>query len=235
MFVASQLEEEIPDEGLARGEGCFFAQTRLPTRYGALDVRIYVDQQGKEHLAISTGEIRKARDLPVRIHSECLTGEVLGSTKCDCKQQLEVALNSLQMSGCGLVLYLRQEGRGIGLANKIRAYALQEQGHDTVDANHLLGLPDDARTYEAAALMLRQLEVSSVLLMTNNPAKIEALRHLGIEITGRIPLVIRSDNEQVASYLATKQARMGHLLEDAEGPAPTSAAQVSGPSKKVVC
>ncbi len=215
MLITSQLTKGT-QEGIRQDQGSFFAQTRLPTQYGILDVRVYVDLQGKEHLAISMGALKDAVNLPVRIHSECLTGEVLGSLKCDCKQQLDTALSCLQTSGCGLVLYLRQEGRGIGLGNKIRAYALQEQGHDTVDANHLLGLPDDARSYEPAAFMLHQLEVNSVMLMTNNPAKIKALQRLGINITGRIPLVMKANNEHAASYMATKQARMGHLLEDAD-------------------
>ena len=215
MFITSQLNGSAPKDFEREGE-CFFARTRLPTQYGILDVRVYVDLQGKEHLAISIGELKDAVNLPVRIHSECLTGEALGSLKCDCKQQLDAALSYLQTNGRGLVLYLRQEGRGIGLENKIRAYALQEQGHDTVDANHLLGLPDDARTYESAAFMLHRLEVSSVLLMTNNPAKMTALQRLGIHITGRIPLVIKTDNEHAASYMATKRSRMGHLLEDAD-------------------
>jgi len=200
------------------GEGGFFARTRLPTGHGTFDVRVHVDDEGKEHVAVSTGELKGAFGLPVRIHSECLTGEVLGSLKCDCKQQLDAALKFMQEAGRGLVLYLRQEGRGIGLGNKIRAYALQEQGYDTVDANHLLGLPDDARTYEAAAQMIRRLGISSVTLMTNNPAKIDALRLLGVDVAGRIPLVIAGTSEHAASYLATKRARMGHLLsEDGRG------------------
>jgi GTP cyclohydrolase II len=200
-------------------EGDFFARTRLPTGHGTFDVRVHVDPEGKEHVAVSTGELEGAFALPVRIHSECLTGEVLGSLKCDCKQQLDAALKFMQEAGRGLVLYLRQEGRGIGLGNKIRAYALQEQGYDTVDANHLLGLPGDARTYEAAAQMIRRLGISSVALLTNNPAKIDALRLLGVNVSGRIPLVISATSEQAASYLATKRARMGHLLEeDCGGP-----------------
>jgi GTP cyclohydrolase II len=193
----------------------FLAQTRLPTSFGELDVRVFVDGEGKEHLAISVGTLRNAINLPVRVHSECLTSEVFGSLKCDCKQQLDAALTYIQMAGNGLVLYLRQEGRGIGLANKIRAYALQEQGHDTIDANTLLGFPDDARTYETAVLMLRQLEVASIHLMTNNPGKIKALEELGIQITGRIPLLTPS-NEHSAFYLKTKRSRMGHILEEVE-------------------
>ena len=198
--------------GVDKGNGFFIAQTRLPTAYGVFNVRVYLDDHGKEHLAISVGNLESTTNLPVRIHSECLTSEVLGSLKCDCKQQLDTALSYIQSGGLGLVLYLRQEGRGIGLGNKIRAYALQEQGHDTVDANSLLGLPSDARTYEAAAAMLRQLKILSIRLMTNNPSKIEALQKLGIDVNERIPLIIAA-NQYAASYLETKRARMGHLLE----------------------
>ena len=198
---------------VSEGDGFFFAQTRLPTAFGVFDVRVYMDGAGKEHLAISVGNLENTDNLPVRIHSECLTGEVLGSLKCDCKQQIERSFSYIYEAGLGLVLYLRQEGRGIGLGNKIRAYALQEHGHDTVDANNLLGLPSDARTYDVAALMLSRLGVRSVCLMTNNPSKIEALRELGINVTGRIPLIIEP-HQHAASYLETKRVRMGHLLED---------------------
>jgi GTP cyclohydrolase II len=207
--------EEAINVILEEPEAGFLAQTRLPTVFGELEVRVYVDGDGKEHLAISVGQVRNAVNLAVRVHSECLTSEVFGSLKCDCKQQLDAALAYIKMAGNGLVLYLRQEGRGIGLANKIRAYALQEQGHDTIDANTLLGLPDDARTYETAVLMLSQLEVASIHLMTNNPGKLKALESLGVKITGRIPLLTPS-NEHSAFYLQTKRSRMGHMLEEVE-------------------
>jgi GTP cyclohydrolase II len=207
-----QLETPLNDE-TGPYDNFFYAHTTLPTKYGVFTVRVYIDEARREHLAISVGSLRYASGLPLRIHSECLTSEVLGSLKCDCKQQLDTALAYVQTMGRGLVLYLRQEGRGIGLANKIRAYALQERGHDTVDANALLGLPDDARTYEAAALMLRQLEVSSVELMTNNPSKLEALKQLGVNVVKRIPLIV-APGEQAAAYLETKRRRMGHLLTD---------------------
>jgi GTP cyclohydrolase II len=210
-LTTSQLDLPPRKDSSARDD-FFYAQTRLPTTHGLFDMRVYIDKGGREHLAISVGNLRQAQNLPLRIHSECLTSEVFGSLKCDCKQQLDVALAYLQTVGRGLLLYLRQEGRGIGLGNKIRAYALQERGHDTVEANALLGLPNDARTYEAAALMLCKLEVSSVQLMTNNPSKIEALKSLGINVVSRIPIIVAT-GEHAASYLETKRLRMGHLLE----------------------
>ena len=151
-------------------ELAFFAHTKLPTEFGEFDVRVF-NRDGKEHLAISCGDLAGAEGVTVRVHSECLTSEVLGSLKCDCKAQLDLALQTIAAEGLGVVFYLRQEGRGIGLGNKIRAYALQEQGADTVDANRLLGLEDDTRSYEVAADMLEALRVTSVRLMTNNPEK----------------------------------------------------------------
>jgi GTP cyclohydrolase II/3,4-dihydroxy 2-butanone 4-phosphate synthase/GTP cyclohydrolase II len=196
----------------ADGTSFFYAQSRLPTENGTFDLRVHVDADGNEHLAISSGELAGATELPTRIHSECLTGEVLGSLKCDCKPQLDAALRFIQHNGAGLVLYLRQEGRGIGLGNKIRAYALQEDGADTVDANRLLGFDDDLRRYDVAVEMLRALEVGSVALMTNNPAKVDALREAGIEVSGRIPHVT-GVNDVNTSYLQTKRRRMGHLYD----------------------
>ena len=140
-----------------------------------------------------------------------MASEVFGSLKCDCKEQLDAALAEVARRGAGAVLYLRQEGRGIGLANKIRAYELQSQGADTVDANRLLGLPDDAREYHAAADMLAHFHVRSVQVMTNNPAKVDALRVLGVEVTGRLPVII-TPNAFSAGYLETKRARMAHEL-----------------------
>jgi GTP cyclohydrolase II len=140
-----------------------------------------------------------------------MTSEVFGSLKCDCKEQLDAALAEVARRGAGAVLYLRQEGRGIGLANKIRAYELQAQGADTVDANRMLGLPDDAREYHAAAHMLAHFDVQSVQLMTNNPAKVDALRSLGVQVAGRLPVVV-APNPFSAGYLETKRARMAHEL-----------------------
>jgi GTP cyclohydrolase II len=157
------------------------------------------------------GDVRGKSGVLVRVHSECLTSEVFGSLKCDCRDQLEAAQAEIGRRGQGIVLYLRQEGRGIGLANKIRAYKLQSTGHDTVDANRLLGLPDDARDYGAAAAMLEHLGVSSIRLMTNNPAKVKALRALGVTIDGRMPSIVGA-NPHSAPYLEAKRLRMGHSL-----------------------
>jgi GTP cyclohydrolase II len=190
------------------------AHTPLPTRHGSFDVYVFRaahEPEGVEHLAIVSGSVHGAEDVPVRLHSECLTSEVLGSLKCDCREQLEAALARIARNHRGVVLYLRQEGRGIGLTNKIRAYALQARGVDTVDANRHLGLPDDARTYDQSAAMLRWLGVRSVRLMTNNPEKEKALRALGIEIRGRIPVLIRPNPHSLA-YLETKRDRMQHQL-----------------------
>ena len=200
----------------------FFARSTLPTESGDFDVRVHVDADGLEHLAISVGELAGATELPTRVHSECLTGEVLGSLKCDCKPQLDAALRFIQAQGSGLVLYLRQEGRGIGLGNKIRAYALQEGGVDTVDANRLLGFEDDLRRYDVAADMLRALGVASVALMTNNPAKVGGLREAGITVSDRIPHVTGINDVNVA-YLETKKRRMGHQIDTIDVDADTDA------------
>ena len=195
----------------------WLASAELPTRFGLFKTHVFrTTEPGdgacfKEHVALVVGDIIGASELPIRIHSECITSEVFGSLKCDCKEQLDAALAEVARRGRGAVLYLRQEGRGIGLANKIRAYGLQEKGADTVDANRLLGLPDDARVYNAAAHMLEHFEVQSVLVMTNNPAKVEALRSLGVEVAGRLPVVV-PPNPFSAGYLETKRARMAHEL-----------------------
>ena len=189
------------------------ASAELPTRFGPFRTHVFrtVELSSKEHVALVFGDVEGASNLPIRIHSECITSEVFGSLKCDCKEQLDAALAEVARRGAGAVLYLRQEGRGIGLANKIRAYELQSQGADTVDANRLLGLPDDAREYHAAADMLAHFHVRSVQVMTNNPAKVDALRVLGVEVTGRLPVII-TPNAFSAGYLETKRARMAHEL-----------------------
>ena len=194
----------------------FVAETQLPTTRGTYRVRAYRDlRDGSEPVALLQGDVTDAEDLPVRVHDECLTSEVLGSLKCDCREQLDHALCYIRDHAPGMVIYLRQEGRGIGLANKIAAYGLQEKGHDTVDANRLLGLPDDARRYEAAAGILADLGVRSVRLMTNNPRKINKLTELGVTITGRIPVLITPNTHNVG-YLVAKAERMGHDLERGE-------------------
>ena len=184
----------------------------LPTRFGVYRAVAFTpDSHGDEHLAIVRGEVRNLRRVPVRIHSECLTGDVLGSLRCDCRDQMQAALETLGQMPHGVLLYMRQEGRGIGLTNKIRAYALQDHGHDTVDANHLLGFGDDERDYTVAADMLKALGVRSVELLTNNPRKLRGLREAGMPVVGRLPLVMPA-NRFNASYLLTKQERSGHLL-----------------------
>jgi GTP cyclohydrolase II/3,4-dihydroxy 2-butanone 4-phosphate synthase/GTP cyclohydrolase II len=166
---------------------------------------------GKEYMAVVKGEVADKESVPVRIHSECFTGDVLGSLKCDCREQLEVSLKYIGRSEYGVVLYLRQEGRGIGLANKIKAYALQDAGLDTVEANHALGFADDLRSYDVAADMLRELQVESVLILTNNPAKVSGLRDCGVRVDGVIPLRV-GRNPHNAFYLDTKKRKSGHLL-----------------------
>jgi GTP cyclohydrolase II len=158
------------------------------------------------------GDVMGAEDVPTRLHSECLTGDVMGSLRCDCRDQLEAALRRLGSMPRGLLLYLRQEGRGIGLINKVRAYALQDRGLDTVDANIALGFRDDERDYSIAAHMLASLNVCSVRLMTNNPNKIRQLEQHGIRVSGRIPHVM-PPNEHNLFYLQTKAARSGHFID----------------------
>lgn len=185
----------------------------LPTEFGNFRIRVFVGPDGKEHSTLYTGDISNPDNTPlVRIHSECLTGDAFGSLKCDCGPQLESAMRRIQEEGCGAIVYLRQEGRGIGLYSKIQAYALQDQGHDTLDANLLLGLPADGRTYDIAAEMLKDLGVGTIRLMTNNPLKINGLIENGIDVEQRLEHVagISKFNSQ---YLATKGARMGHLLD----------------------
>lgn len=185
-------------------------ETRLPTKYGNFLVRMYQDPDGSEPLAIISGRVKGKENLPVRVHSACFTSESLGSLRCDCREQLEFALRYIAANG-GIVIYLHQEGRGIGLAQKIRAYALQEKGYDTVDANGMLNLPHDARTYETAASILRDLGVASIRLISNNPHKIEALQRLGTVVSGRIPVVVPA-TEHSAFYLHTKVTKMGHIF-----------------------
>ena len=188
------------------------AETRLPTRHGTLRCVVYRDRAGQEHVAMVAGNVHGEQDVLVRAHSECLTSEVLGSLKCDCKNQLDRALDAIAWVGKGVVLYLRQEGRGIGLGNKIRAYALQELGHDTVDANRMLGLPDDSRTYDDAAAMLEDLGVKSVALMTNNPDKVEGFTSAGTVVNRRVAHVVQIPTH-AERYMETKARRMGHMLD----------------------
>jgi GTP cyclohydrolase II len=184
----------------------------LPTEFGAFElVGFSPDENGLEHVAIIRGALDGEEDIPVRLHSECLTGDALGSSRCDCRQQLHRSLAELGASERGAVLYLRQEGRGIGLLNKIRAYSLQDDGLDTVDANLALGFADDQRDYTSAAQMIRELGILSVKVKTNNPDKIQQLRENGIPVTERVPHII-APSPSSAHYLATKRDRCGHLL-----------------------
>ncbi|HEX5502770.1 MAG TPA: GTP cyclohydrolase II [Thermomicrobiales bacterium] len=187
------------------------AQTRLPTRYGDFQMLVYATPDGKEQIALTVGASAGEPPPLVRLHSECLTGDVFGSCRCDCGEQLDESMRLLQARGRGVLLYLRQEGRGIGLTRKIQAYALQDQGYDTVEANLALGLPEDARDYGAAAAILRDLGVGCVTLLTNNPAKIAGLERYGIAVAGRVPLQM-PPNPVNRRYLETKRAKMGHLL-----------------------
>lgn len=185
----------------------------LPTRFGNFHiVAFWNNRDGKEHAALVRGDVTGAEEVPVRLHSECLTGDALGSLRCDCRDQLEAALRAIGQMEQGLVLYLRQEGRGIGLLNKLRAYGLQDYGYDTVEANLALGFRDDEREYAVAAHMLTSLKVKSIRLMTNNPRKINDLTKYGIKITSRIPHVI-PPNPYNEFYLRTKAEKSGHLID----------------------
>jgi 3,4-dihydroxy 2-butanone 4-phosphate synthase / GTP cyclohydrolase II len=191
------------------------ARAGLPTSHGGFGVFVYEAADRNEHVALTTGfepgTVGEDEAILVRLHSECLTGDVFGSRRCDCGEQLEDSMRLLREQGRGVLLYLRQEGRGIGLANKISAYALQEEGLDTVQANLALGLPEDARDYRVAAEMLLDLGVHRAALLTNNPAKIEGLRSHGIEVVERLPVQVEP-NPFNLRYLRTKKEKMGHLF-----------------------
>lgn len=186
--------------------------TRIPTDAGEFRLHLYHNNRDdKEHLALVLGEIRGRSNVLVRLHSECFTGDVLGSRRCDCGEQLQKAIEQIAAAGSGVVVYLRQEGRGIGLLEKLRAYNLQDEGYDTVEANLMLGHQADERDYTVAARILQDLGVRSVHLLTNNPEKIGALKSVGIEVNQRVPVepTIHPEN---AGYLFTKVTRMNHLL-----------------------
>jgi len=191
------------------------SETNLPTNSGIFRVRCYeVNGTHNEAIAIVSGSVEGGASIPIRVHDQCFTSEVLGSRKCDCKEQLELSMQHIKTTG-GVVIYLQQEGRGIGLANKIAAYSLQERGYDTVEANRMLGLPDDTREYHAVPEILADLGIKSVHLMTNNPRKIEHLRKLGIAISDRIAVHIPPNTDNV-NYLKTKVEKMNHLISTAE-------------------
>lgn len=190
----------------------FISKAILPTAHGTFDISVFEHSETKqEHVMLSLNlPNNKIEPTLVRIHSECLTGDAFSSLKCDCGPQLNTAMQMIQAEGAGAIMYLRQEGRGIGLTNKIKAYALQDQGHDTLDANLLLGLPADARTYEMCKTMLDHVGVTQVKLMTNNSAKIKELNELGLNVVERVPLYV-GVNPHNEGYLETKRKRMGHL------------------------
>jgi GTP cyclohydrolase II len=207
------MKPRLPPE-LANVEPGTLVSCKLPTQWGEFDLHGIVDPDTRqEHAAMSMGALATDEPVLIRVHSECLTGDTLYSLKCDCGPQLEAGLKAIAEAGRGVLLYLRQEGRGIGLVNKIRAYALQQAGADTVMANRMLGLPDDARDYAIAARMLQQLGVRQVRLLTNNPAKVDALRALGIDVVARVPLHT-PPNPHNRGYLETKSQRMGHYAPE---------------------
>ncbi|ELA09041.1 GTP cyclohydrolase II [Moraxella macacae 0408225] len=189
----------------------FISQAKLPTAHGLFDIHVFENEAKQEHVMLTVGLPTDEKIPLVRIHSECLTGDAFGSLKCDCGPQLNATMQMIQAYGYGAILYLRQEGRGIGLVNKIRAYALQDQGHDTLDANLLLGLPADARTYEMCRPMLDHVGVTQVKLITNNPNKVDYLTKIGVAVVERVPLLV-GVNDFNQNYLDTKKQRMGHLF-----------------------
>ena len=212
-ILKSEADHECP--GFGEGHVCvkITAIADLPSRFGRFQViAFWNNRDQKDHIAIMHGNVMGREDVPARVHSECLTGDALGSLRCDCRDQLEAALRAIARQDCGLVLYLRQEGRGIGLLNKLRAYGLQDRGLDTVEANLALGFRDDEREYSIAAHMLHSLRIKSVRLMTNNPKKVEELTRFGVKIAGRQPHVI-PPNEFNRFYLETKRDKSGHLLD----------------------
>jgi len=205
--VEQIIEFRLKTEQLVTREG----QASLPTRYGNFTVYSYTEKvSGKEHLALCFGDWQAQKPLLVRAHSECLTGDVFGSLRCDCNSQLNDAMRLIVEEGAGILLYLKQEGRGIGLSNKIKAYALQDQGYDTYEANRQLGFKDDHREYWVGAHMLRDLGVNAVKLMTNNPDKLSDFSKFGIDVQERVPLVHINDNNK--NYLEAKKSQHKHMI-----------------------
>jgi len=215
-ILKSEADHECAGMGDARVCVRIVSIAELPTRSGRFQVvAFWNNRDGKEHIAVLKGNPIGREDVLTRLHSECLTGDAIGSLRCDCRDQLEAALRRIAAEPAGIVLYMRQEGRGIGLLNKLRAYALQDRGLDTVEANEVLGFRDDEREYSIAAHMIESLRVHSIRLLTNNPRKVEDLARLGVRVSERVPHVI-PPNEFNRFYLETKRDRSGHLL-DLEG------------------
>jgi len=192
------------------------ADARLPTKFGEFRIRVFHEKEtGLDHVALTLGDMKGPDPVLVRVHSECITGDAFSSIRCDCGSQLENALKKIQQKGWGCLLYLRQEGRGIGLHAKIQAYNLQDKGADTLDANLMLGLPADARDYSIASIILKNIGVTNVSLLTNNPDKVEKLRNLDIIVDERVPLIVgvRTENRD---YLRTKSDKMGHHISSSD-------------------
>ena len=200
MTIKISIDENIP------------ADARLPTSHGDFRIRVFHEESGLDHVALTLGDMEGPDPVLVRVHSECLTGDAFGSLRCDCGPQLDSALRQISERGWGALIYLRQEGRGIGLHAKIQAYHLQDQGADTLDANLKLGLPGDARNYDIAAQILQSIGVTRISLLSNNPDKVEQLQKHGINVEERMPLLagIGEDNRE---YLKTKLERMGHEID----------------------
>lgn len=204
-----QVGDALTDDGTTVE---VYSRAQLPTEHGTFEIFVFKNNRDdKEHVALVRGQVRGAERVAMRVHSECLTGDVLASLKCDCRSQLLASMAELGRRERGLLVYMRQEGRGIGLGNKIRAYSLQQRGMDTVEANLHLGFDDDHRDYAVAALITRLFAPESVELLTNNPRKVFGLKQLGVEVLARLPLVCAA-NPHNASYLETKRRRSGHLL-----------------------